>query len=220
MTDTILEIPRNPSIREQRAKESVLSNRDLDDVLWHFRIELSDLGDKVLDLGSGASELFARQAAEHGIQVFSVNPKLVDKKNLEDRTDKIENTTGILSQKGDLHKSVAAYAQALPFKDDEFPTVVSLYAVPLWLPEEEYLQAFKEVYRVLSPGGKAFLGPVDGERTNIAIKQLQELGLPFKAVEGRRSEQNRLKGSQFNLNQVDIVIEKPLQEKNPLSGTS
>ena len=43
---------------------------------------------------------------------------------------------------------------ALPFKNDSFDGIVSLHTIH-HLPEDEHLQAYQELYRVLAPAGKA-----------------------------------------------------------------
>lgn len=68
-------------------------------------------------------------------------------------------------------ESVAALSIALPFKEDSFDTVVSLFALPFWVLPEDRDKSFREVVRVLKPGGRAYLAPV----LDSAIEQIQPL---------------------------------------------
>ncbi|OGK31134.1 hypothetical protein A3F29_01970 [Candidatus Roizmanbacteria bacterium RIFCSPHIGHO2_12_FULL_33_9] len=115
-----------------------------------------DLGHTVLDIGSSVEEKFAIKASKNGIQVYSVNPQLID----DDVRFERNKARKKLNRKKLKPESVAALSIALPFKDESFDTVVSLYALPTWVPEEEWDKSFREVVRVLKPGGKAYLAPV------------------------------------------------------------
>ncbi len=50
---------------------------------------------------------------------------------------------------------VVADIANLPFKPDVFDGVVSLHTIH-HLPEDEHLQAYSELYRVLAPGSSAW----------------------------------------------------------------
>jgi len=114
-------------------------------------------GKDILDLGSGEKEEFKKGVEKRGIeaQVFSVNPKL--------GPDTPESE--LARKKSSGEKVVAGIAQEMPFKDKKFDLIVSLDAVPLYLPsresDSEYMQAFKEMDRVLSDGGIIKIYPVN-----------------------------------------------------------
>jgi ubiquinone/menaquinone biosynthesis C-methylase UbiE len=59
-------------------------------------------------------------------------------------------------------RSVSAVAGALPFRDDSFDLVVSLWGVPVYLPGtvSEYKQAFTEINRVMKPRSVGIFYPV------------------------------------------------------------
>lgn len=161
-----------------RAIDSTWSNRSFDQYLDLLGITEHDLGNLVLDLGSGVSELFARKAQKRGIGVVTVNPKLSKEQ---------ARTTSSEAMKEDAsyeRKAVAALAQALPFKDNCFDSVVSVYAVPYYLAPSDLSTVFKEIVRVLKPGGKAFLSPVSPPGRDLIgyAEALKDLSCAFKFV--------------------------------------
>ncbi|HTE48876.1 MAG TPA: methyltransferase domain-containing protein [Candidatus Paceibacterota bacterium] len=114
-------------------------------------------GKLVLDIGSGKSEKFSKEAAKIGIKVVSMSPHLKNKDAA--LTDEFLQ---------DWQKSsVAGKAQEMPFIDDTFDYEVALYSVPYYLPfnQEEYKIFFKEVIRTLKPGGSAYFAPIFKNKT-------------------------------------------------------
>lgn len=55
--------------------------------------------------------------------------------------------------------AVSGIAQQLPFKDASFGGIVSVNAVPKFVPRQEFTTVFAEILRVLRPGGMALLWP-------------------------------------------------------------
>lgn len=141
---------------EEAASMADTANRNFSEYLGALGISKEDLGKDVLDLGSGREERFSRQASKLGIKVVSLNPKLA----FDDLSKEIahRNIEGLPPHQG---KSVAALATHLPFKDNSFDSVVSVFAIPIYLPKELYGEAFSEITRILRSAGKAFLAPLD-----------------------------------------------------------
>jgi len=133
--------------------KSLWSDRDFNTYLSLLGITEQDLRGLVLDLGSGISELFSREAQKKGINVISVNPKL---------SEKIYRSTSAPIEKDTSYERrvVAALAQALPFKNNCFDCVVSVYAVPFYVDSTDLPIVFQEILRILKPGGRAFLSPI------------------------------------------------------------
>ncbi|MDO8469465.1 MAG: class I SAM-dependent methyltransferase [bacterium] len=140
---------------------------------YEQQLQLTDedfAGKKVLDLGSGPSALFAKEAGEKipGIKVTSFDLSF-DESKLEERGDifnspRIELRTGksksVKKLESGTEKVTGLFTQ-LPFDGESFDIVVSSGAMPLYLTDPEKIQeAFGEVIRVLRDGGKAHLGPV------------------------------------------------------------
>jgi len=121
-------------------------------------------GKDVLDLGSGDELQFARGLRERGVgtRVVSLNPQFAEK----------EKWGPALREAARGERAVAGIARAQPFRDESFDRVYSLYAIPTWLPNEptEYARAFREIDRILRPGGEAVLFPVD----DFAAKENQD----------------------------------------------
>ncbi len=134
------------------------------------------LGENVLDLGSGFSADFPKEAAKKGIKVYSLSESL-SRKAVRD----ILKTS--LKPSGKTLKDIpftGGLAQELPFKSNVFDSVVSSYAIPMYLEakKEEYELAFREIVRVLKAGRKAYLCPKYSGRIDPEI--LEKLKKDFK----------------------------------------
>lgn len=203
-----------PLTRVQKAIESNPENRSLEEYLSYFNITTEDLGSTVLDLGSGYQERLAREAEKYGIQVFSVNPMLANEIERRIRDNSIHEDWSKVGMQ-DVNRTTIAIAQMLPFGDDTFDTVLSLYAVPLFLEEndQEYTKAISETYRVLKPDGKAYLGPISNQRIDLSKTVLESLGIPYsvvdKGVETRKFYEYDGSLQESTSHNVDVIIHKP-----------
>lgn len=142
---------------KEAAFRASTANRDFSQYLDILGISKEDLGKRVLDLGSGLQEKFSRQASKLGIEVVSLNPKLAFDDYDLSREMARRAIEGLPPHQG---LSVAAFATHLPFKDNSFDSVVSVNAIPSYLPREFYGEAFSEMTRILKSAGKAFLAPI------------------------------------------------------------
>lgn len=135
-----------------------LTDRSLAEYLEILDITPSHLGTPVLDIGSGLHELFSRQASLLNISVISINPQLPESQTIIEAAR--EGFKDFPAHQG---RSLGAVAQALPFPEDCFDSVVSVFAVPFYLKPrlEEYQIALSEIFRVLKPQGCAYLAPLD-----------------------------------------------------------
>lgn len=93
--------------------------------------------------------------------------------------------------------AVAAEAQEMPFEDASFDTVLSLFAVPLEVGRANYAQTYRGIFRILRPGGKCYLTPLNATQVEISIPHLTEAQIPYslKTVEtsdGTMKEWQRL----------------------------
>ena len=117
-----------PSIDEERRKAergAHISDSGLLDYQEELGIDVNEMkGKLVLDIGSGRSEKFSKQAAEKGIKVVSMSPRF---KNV-----KLALTDEFL--KDWQKRSVAGRAQQLPFIPGTFDYEVALFSVPYYLP--------------------------------------------------------------------------------------
>ena len=174
------EKPPQPSIANRDSKPSFkqrimetlspVTDRSFNEYLSHLGLESEDLSGKIiLDIGSGAKERFSKEAEKYGAKVYSINPKLkswMARKELQDSE----------WQK----RSIAARAQQLPFKDNQFDIITSLYAFPVWFIKKDMAGVLKEMIRVLRPSGKIYLAPRDDDAEKIfgqdTIEWLRENG--------------------------------------------
>lgn len=196
----------NPNKYPQKYGVSAYYNRDFGEYLAEmnglFRPE-EWVGKSVLDIGSGAGELFGRRARELGIDVTSLDPAADSKitqwhllqARLEDQS-KAQDAERLrfysqpflkhLFKKPQIvakpeSRVVSGLAQQMPFDNEAFHGVVSVFGVPHYLhhvdpslrddtekirsytPEVRekdkalITQTFQEILRVLKPGGKAIL---------------------------------------------------------------
>lgn len=143
-------------------KESMVSDptRGLDFYAEHLHLSEQELaGKRVLDLGSGKEAALARDIARRpgleGTRVVSFSPHF---SMAIDRAD--------VKRAGQAATAVAGIAQQLPFKNEKFDYVLSVWAVPFHLrgeriteSEEQVQKALAEAWRVLVPGGEMRLYP-------------------------------------------------------------
>lgn len=123
------------------------SDRGFGDYKKYLRINEEDLiGKDVLDLGSGPESRFA-QEAEKNLPNTKVTSLDFSFEGAEQVGSKPQKVRGLFTQ--------------LPFADDSFEVVISAFAMPFYLHNQEQISnAIREVIRVLRKGGKAHLGPV------------------------------------------------------------
>src|SRR6185295_14008723 len=114
---------------------------------------------KVLDLGSGESSLAAEiENKEKGNKVTSVD-------------------MNELLLKATHGTRVAANAEFLPFKSNEFDTVFATWSLPYWANSPKQVdRSFREIRRVTKPGGNILYTPITGinaraaqEKTSVKI---------------------------------------------------
>lgn len=114
-----------------------------------LRLTPEDFKKRILDVGAGGAE-FAKWAKKEGItdKIYSLEPR-----------------EEILTERG---KSAAALAENIPFKDESFDLVISIYAIPnIYIGEgsadeikEKVKNSFNEMVRILKPGGEVRLASV------------------------------------------------------------
>lgn len=147
----------------------IMSDREFKEYIGELGLDIEGLrGKTVLDLGAGETEKFARGAIEQGINVVSVSPMFQEEANREILKEQVpgfwEKWKARFREKLATKDSVAALAQELPFKDNSFDAIVSLYGIPHHLPDDrgEVYKAYGEIIRVLKSGGTAYLSPIRG----------------------------------------------------------
>lgn len=134
-------------------------NRSLKEYESFLNFKIDELkGQRILDLGSGLGERFAKSASRHGINIVSLNPEY--KQQSARKTAK----TGLLPRLficPDWKKElVSGISQKLPFQDKSFDQVFCLYSIPGYLYFEDFEPSFNEIIRVLKDGGIARIFPI------------------------------------------------------------
>lgn len=128
-------------------------DRSLEEHNYFFQVKLEELlqGRQALILGAGAADRLSSQLQDNGIHPVSVNPMWCKPLYRE-----------MYDVKGG--RRVASIAQHLPFGDKAFDAVIGMYSVPRYLPRtaRHYSHMITETIRVLSDGGVAMFGPLDG----------------------------------------------------------
>ncbi|OGC55657.1 hypothetical protein A2797_01155 [candidate division WWE3 bacterium RIFCSPHIGHO2_01_FULL_48_15] len=198
-----------------------VTDRSLSEYQELLDLPILELKDKtVLDIGSGKHETFAKEAAQKGANVISINPYLKFpgyREELLKGPDAWERFVARFRAKAKEpngnRSSIAALGQDLPFKDEVFDIVTSVFAVPHYLTDEsDVVRSFDEIARVLKPGGKAFLIMQKEEMRPLverAARELTSRGLKTKItydiLKDIRKGPFYVKGREGER----IVIEKP-----------
>jgi len=155
----------DPKTSIERALASKGSKRSFWEHLEYLAASEKDLGKLVLDLGSGADEDFSKKMGRLGVKVVTINAKYPFKEDLR-RDVKDSLWQG---------RSIGALAQSLPFADQSFDSVISIYCIPWHLWKEDMLPAFREILRVLKSGGRAYLAPVfTGTQINMVVENFRK----------------------------------------------
>lgn len=152
------------------------------------------LGTCILDIGSG-KEMFAAAmsdiSAELGIEahVINLNPQLARESYRERIAQSIELNNPLYASR---RTALGGLVQQLPFKDETFSAVVSMAAFPLLfeekaeiVPVEEYSAGFQEIYRVLQPGGRAYLAPVREIAAHVGTLNSLHIPAEYRPTLGR-----------------------------------
>ncbi|MCL5733526.1 MAG: class I SAM-dependent methyltransferase [Patescibacteria group bacterium] len=163
------------SAKERRAYEgTTITDRSLASYREYLGLPIEDLkGKLVLDIGSGHSGRFIREADKEGINVVAFNPELKSGLAIEGLNKR--ELPGVLD-KGKIGKinAVAGIVQEMPFKDNSFDAEVALFSVPHYMPKykSEYKLMFNEILRTLKPGGQAFIFPMNEPGNNFFSKKI------------------------------------------------
>ena len=159
-----------------------MKERSMKDYFELLGVSQGDLGHRVLDIGSGKTELFARELAVLGVDVVSVNPLKGDKK--------IREKTKILcsEDRPELPKTgavVSVNVLNLPFTEGSFDSAVALWSVPYYLNTQDsdyrgkVAKMVDEVLRVLKKGGHGYFHPLYGFRLEVLESVLAEKNVKF-----------------------------------------
>jgi ubiquinone/menaquinone biosynthesis C-methylase UbiE len=143
---------------------------------------------KVLNIGSGRTGLFEKEAKNNGAEVITISPyfgktgvdaedvrRAYTHKPLKERFRKLfkEDEAGKI-------QPIAARAESMPFQDGSFDTVTALYSVPLYLEPAKKISLFSETARVLKEGGEGTFYPIPEEDKQTFEHELRKKKILFK----------------------------------------
>ncbi len=100
-----------------------------------------------VDVGAGTGHLARELAKITQLKIYCVDIDPMSTRLNGDLTDEAGLTGRVLPLEGDVHD--------MPLRDNFADLVISRGSVPFWT---DRVQAFKECYRILKPGGVAFIG--------------------------------------------------------------
>lgn len=139
--------------------------RGLEEYEKMLRFKAKDLeGKTVLELGSGEKEVFSQELRAAGVNatVICLNPDFIYNPNYRKQIQDLALNHHELEG-----KSVGAVAQHLPFKEGSFDEILVNHSLSVFASPRDNLEAAKmwaeEVIRVLKPGGKCRICPVEPE---------------------------------------------------------
>lgn len=129
----------------------------------------------VLDLGAGFGQLRRDIVEKHPdfpVNIVSVEPRLAKKEFRE-----LANPDGVAAQTTDKvgGGSVAASWSHLPFADESFDAIFSVFAFPYWAKDlhwGEVRQVCDEILRITKNGGEIRLAPYSG--SNLLMQYLEK----------------------------------------------
>jgi ubiquinone/menaquinone biosynthesis C-methylase UbiE len=170
---------------ERNKNQETRAEQTYREYVSELKLSPEDLQKRILDVGSNTAN-FASEAAKRGFK----NIVSVDKIHFNDRN-------GYEADKpyGDGRLAVAN-ALNLPFKNNEFDLVVSIYAIPNGLEStEDMVKACLEMLRVTKTGGEVRLSGVHlrreprpendtGDLVALAIQDLMKQGVDVSIEDG------------------------------------
>jgi len=138
----------------------IITNRNLSTIKKSYgeMLNIPKLkGKNVLDLGCGNSSV-VKELREKSVNAFSI-----------DMADIIPANKGT---------HIMGFADQMPFKNAIFDLVISTWSLFSYVGKEEIkYNALKEIYRVLKPNGKILITPVDSEKLE---QKIANINLPLK----------------------------------------
>lgn len=160
-----------------------------------------------LDLGSGGGHLGVEMTKITNMFTYLLDKSPYALKIADNRIESNNFNNRMKTVLGDVHN--------IPFKDETLDLVISRGSVWFW---ENQVKAFKEIYRVLSIGGSAYIG---GGFGNARLKKevFEKMEVMEKDWEGRRKSIVKDNcAEKFNrlLNEADIPSYKIIDDDSGL----
>jgi|GEM_PF-3766759 len=156
------------------------NERNSADYEYFLGVRLDELKDqRVLNIGTGKSGIFEREAVKKGAEVIALSPNFAYSGFTGHEMRKAyelpvhRKVLRLLGMKTKSPCLVAGVAEDLPLDDGSIDMVVALYSVPLY--STDTVKTFQEISRVLADGGKAVLYPISETKKESIEKILSQL---------------------------------------------
>lgn len=170
--------------------------------LAYLGLEARNLHGMILELGSGRSEkLKDTPSLPNDCKIISLGRGILD-----GHRPFIRN---LRNKEGWDRNTIQADAESLPLDRGVFDFVISVDAIPLFLTSDPAIRTgFKEIWRVLKPGGEARLFPVNVRD----FTRAQDLfrGLGGEVTLQRVDPQILQRYGYFDKSSERLIIKKPL----------
>lgn len=225
------ELPLFSEETRLKKEKNLALDRRIAQVLYHLGLPEDELrGKKVADIGAGRRELAAYCLRENiSKEVYSIEPNLDHPKFELKRY--IDRTWPELAADLDA-KTIKGDSESLPFANDTFDIAVNHAALPsfrnlLIAGKTDEVRArlkkfFEEITRVLKPGGKAYIYPIEhslGEeifklRTDFILEIGEELMRNGYGVKTEKVPQKRLdpkSGERVSYFMTRMIVTKPVE---------
>lgn len=154
----------------------------------HIKEKTSITGGVCIDVGSSYGYLGIEMAKITDMFVYLLDKSIYELNVTERRIESVGMSGRIQTLSGDVHN--------IPMQDQSVDLVISRESLWFW---KDQIKAFKEIYRVLSPGGFAYVG-VDFKNSNANKKVKQK-----KQIDGKKMK--KLMKSNIVEKFVKVLIE-------------
>ncbi len=158
--------------------------------------DLVESSEEILDIGPGVGSLFAQDVDRNWLgckKVINLSPQY----SVAMRGSIMPNIM-----------SVAGLGQDLPLRDKSFGGVISVQAVPKFVPFHKLDHTLAEIYRVLKPGGTGLLWPAIAGFDNKLVMPIREISHAYMNLE--MLEPDVCDELNTGYSSKRIVIKKPL----------
>lgn len=144
-----------------------------------------------IDVGAGPASLSIAMAKISHLKIYALDVEEEMCKIAEKNITQAELSERITTVKGDVHN--------MPFPNNSTDLVISRGSVPFW---KDLKTAFCEIYRVLKPGGAAYIGGGFGSH------QLKEKLKKELNNEKTKSGENNFKIPKINIDKLEKAVSK------------
>ena len=150
---------------QKKDEMDIQSDREFGLYASYFYLKKNNLqGKKILNVGGGRKDLFGREAALYGAEVWSISPAY----KLKKYSVPLQRGVCGKSELKYTDKCIVARAQNLPFPDDTFDYVLAFNSIPCYvgLLDDLYL-GMREMIRVVKPNHEIIIASMMDYRNEL-----------------------------------------------------